>query len=471
MTTDVFAPLNMTCFKAYDVRGKIGTQLNKTICYRIGRALAQYLLPQSPKKAAPIIVIGSDIRPTSETFKQAVIDGITDAGVNVVDLGMTGTEEVYFATSHYKAIGGVEVTASHNPIDYNGLKFVRQGSRPIGADTGLLDIQKIAEQGNFIKADKGSVHQNFDKSAYIAHLLGYVTNQRPSRPMTVVVNCGNGSGAPVIDLLEPHLPIKLIKIHHAPDGTFPNGIPNPMIPANQTATACAVLAHKADLGVAFDGDFDRCFLFDETGRFIDGTYIVGLLTKVFLTQKPSTIVYDPRCVLNTEHVIKKLGGIGVVSPSGHSYIKATMRQADAVYGGEMSAHHYFKDFFFCDSGMIPWLLVLGLLMTTGKPLSHHVGTMMDDFPVSGEINFKLQKPTCQLFKQLRDDSPAFATDIPKFDTTDGLSVRFKNWRFNIRTSNTEPLVRLNVESTSHALLTQKTQLVCDYIMQKGGKLV
>lgn len=470
MTTDNFAPLTMTCFKAYDVRGKIGTQLNKTLCYRIGRALAQYLLAETDSTDATIVV-GADIRPTSKIFKQALIEGITDAGVSVMDLGMTGTEEVYFATSHYKAIGGVEITASHNPIEYNGLKFVRQGSRPIGSDTGLFDIQKIAEQGNFIKANKGSVHHHFDKSAYITHLLGHITNQRPSSPMTVVVNCGNGSAAPVIDLLEPHLPITLVKIHHPPDGTFPNGIPNPMIPANQTATACAVVAHKADLGVAFDGDFDRCFLFDETGRFIDGTYIVGLLAKVFLTQKPSTIVYDPRCVLNTEHIIEKLGGDGVVSPSGHSYIKTAMRQANAVYGGEMSAHHYFKDFFFCDSGMIPWLLIVGLLITTNKPLSYHIGTMMDDFPISGELNFKLQRPACQLLKRLRDDAQTFDTNVPKLDTTDGLSVRFKNWRFNIRTSNTEPLVRLNVESTDKPTLTYKTQLLCAYITDQGGTLV
>lgn len=331
MTT--FNPISITSFKAYDVRGELGVNLDETIAYRIGRAFAQILLSQldgTRPELIPSIVIGSDIRPSSHALKMSAIDGMTDAGANVIDLGMTGTEEVYFATSHYHAIGGIEVTASHNPINYNGMKLVREDSRPISADTGLGDIQALAQSGKFRPATKGTVTDLSDKSAYIDKLMSFVDTAR-FRPLTLVINSGNGSAGPVVDMLENRLqqvnaPIRLVKLHHTPDGSFPNGIPNPMIIANQRSTSEKVKEIGADFGVAFDGDFDRCFFFDETGRFIDGSYVVGMLAKAFLDKhQGEQIVYDPRVIYNTQNVIATNGGVAQISKSGHSFIKAVMR--------------------------------------------------------------------------------------------------------------------------------------------------
>ncbi|MDO4699696.1 MAG: phosphomannomutase CpsG [Moraxella sp.] len=448
-----FDPISITCFKAYDVRGELGVNLDETIAYRIGRAFAQILLAQS-NQPKPIIVIGSDIRPSSHTLRLAAIDGITDAGVDVLDLGMTGTEEVYFATSHHHAIGGIEVTASHNPINYNGLKLVRENSRPISADTGLGDIRALAESGDFIPKTKGKVTPNTDKTAYIDKLMSFV-NTAKFTAKKIVINSGNGSAGPVVDELETRLGanIELIKIHHQPDGTFPNGIPNPMIVANQQSTSDAVLAHKADFGVAFDGDFDRCFLFDEAGNFIDGSYIVGMLAQAFLNKhQGESIVYDPRVVYNTQDVIKTHAGTPQISKSGHSFIKQVMRETGAIYGGEMSAHHYFREFFYCDSGMIPWLLVIELLSVTGKTLSELVNDYITRFPSSGELNFRLGNVSAQQIVEHLESH--FAPLSPAKDTLDGLSLDFGAWRFNLRSSNTEPLIRLNVESKGDKSLLQ-----------------
>lgn len=468
-----FSPISISSFKAYDIRGELGNNLDNDIAYRIGRAFADFLNPNAEKKA---IVIGCDIRPSSDELKKATINGILDAGTDVIDLGMTGTEEVYFATSHYNAIGGIEVTASHNPINYNGLKLVRENSKPISADTGLADIQKIAEQGEFkVVAKQGEYQLKDDKTAYIDHLISYI-DVNALKPLNIVVNCGNGSAAPTIDLLEARLhqanaPITFIKINHEPDGSFPNGIPNPMIIANRTVTADKLLAEKADLAIAFDGDFDRCFFFDENGRFLEGTYLVGVLAQAFLDKNPSeAIVYDPRNILNTENVIATAGGRATISKSGHSFIKQIMRENNAVYGGEMSAHHYFRDFNYCDSGMIPWLLVIELLSKSGKSLSQLVDEMIEAYPISGEINFKLTGTTApEVLAKLESDFNQFDSQTASIDKLDGLSVNFPNWRFNVRASNTEPLIRLNVEAKGNkALLDSKTQALQDWIIAQGG---
>ncbi|MDO4449560.1 MAG: phosphomannomutase CpsG [Moraxella sp.] len=465
MTT--FNPITISCFKAYDVRGELDVNLDNAIAYRIGRAFAQFL--NNGNTPNPTIVIGSDIRPSSESLKQSAIDGITDAGVSVIDLGMVGTEEVYFATSHYGAIGGIEVTASHNPINYNGLKMVRENSRPISSDTGLADIRAIAERGEFITADKGTVTLNTDKTAYIDKLMSFV-NTDAFTPKKIVVNSGNGSAGPVVDELEKHLggQIELIKVHHTPDGSFPNGIPNPMIIANQQATSEAVIAHGADFGVAFDGDFDRCFLFDEQGRFIDGSYIVGMLAQVFLNKhQGESIVYDPRVIYNTENVIAQNGGVAQISKSGHSFIKQVMRETGAIYGGEMSAHHYFRDFAYCDSGMIVWLLVIELLSVTGKTLSELVGGYLDDFPSSGELNFRLGELTADDIRTKLENK--YSTFAPTKNTLDGLSLDFGAWRFNLRSSNTEPLIRLNIETKGDkALLQAKTDEILALLAECGA---
>lgn len=468
-TATQFDPIKISSFKAYDIRGELGENLDESIAYRIGRAFAQFL-------NATNLVIGCDIRASSDSLKKATIEGILDAGTDVIDLGMTGTEEVYFATSHLNADGGIEVTASHNPINFNGLKLVRENSKPISADTGLADIQKIAESGEFITpAKRGDYTLQADKTAYIDHLLTYI-EVKNFTPLTVVINCGNGSAAPVVDLIEQRFiqanaPIKFIKLHHEPDGSFPNGIPNPMIVANRKATADTLLAEKADLAIAFDGDFDRCFFFDENGRFLEGTYLVGVLAQAFLAKDPTaSIVYDPRNILNTQAVIKNAGGKAVMSKSGHSFIKQIMRESGAVYGGEMSAHHYFKDFNYCDSGMIPWLLTLELLAKSGKKLSQLVDEMITAYPISGEINFKLTGTTApDVLKNLQNTLEKFDSQTPHLDDIDGLSVNYPNWRFNVRASNTEPLIRLNIETQGdEILLKEKIQALQDWIVAQGG---
>ncbi len=449
-----FEKISISCFKAYDVRGELGVNLDESIAYRIGRAFAQ-ILANNTTHNQPAIVIGADIRPSSFALKAAAIEGITDAGVDVIDLGMTGTEEVYFATSFYDAIGGIEVTASHNPINYNGLKMVRENSRPISADTGLAEVRTLAESGEFIDAPKGQVIEKSDKTAYIDKLMSFVDTAKFTAKK-IIVNSGNGSAGPVVDAIEARLasagaPIELIKVHHTPDGSFPNGIPNPMIIANQASTRDAVLAHQADFGVAFDGDFDRCFLFDADGRFIDGSYVVGMLAAAFLQKhQGETIVYDPRVIYNTEHVIEQLGGTPALSKSGHSFIKQVMRETGAIYGGEMSAHHYFKEFFYCDSGMVPWLLLIELLSVTGKSLAELVDDYITAHPSSGELNFKLGQTDAATISQALEDK--YGSLNPAKNTLDGLSLDFGDWRFNLRSSNTEPLIRLNIETRGDASL-------------------
>ena len=478
-----FNPIIIDSFKAYDIRGELGVNLNEAIAYRIGRAFAQILFQRygaaveahdnDMVNLKSAIVIGSDIRHSSEQLKQATIAGIIDAGVDVIDLGMSGTEEVYFATSYHQALGGIEVTASHNPINYNGLKLVKEHSKPISGDDGLVEIQALAESGQFTTKNRsGTLQLLTDKSAYINHVMSFIDTDK-LKPLKLVINSGNGSAGPVVDLLIEQLaqagaPIEVIKLHHTPDGSFPNGIPNPMIEANRVATQHAVLENKADLGIAFDGDFDRCFLFDEQGEFIDGSYIVGMLAQAFLNKYPNeSIVYDPRVIYNTEAVIKEHNGKGVISKSGHSFIKQVMRDSGAIYGGEMSAHHYFRDFFYCDSGMIPWLLTIELLSITGKTLSELVTGYIQAYPSSGELNFRLTTHDAPMIINAIEEK--FSSDNPTKSTLDGLSLNFGNWRFNLRASNTEPLIRLNIESRGDKeLLAIKIREIQQWLATQGA---
>jgi phosphomannomutase len=355
--------MEITCFKAYDIRGRIPDQLNEDIAYRIGRAYATFLQPS-------VVVVGYDIRLTSPALCEAVTRGLTDSGVDVIDIGKSGTEEVYFATAHLEADGGIAVTASHNPKDYNGMKMVREESKPISGDTGLKEIQAIAESGEFLQAAKaGQVTSRDTRPAYIEHLLGYI-DLPVIKNLKIVCNAGNGGAGIVIDALEGALPVEFIKVHHEADGNFPNGVPNPLLEKNRSPTINAIVEHKADLGIAWDGDFDRCFFFDEDGRFIEGYYIVGLLAQAFLEHQPgSRVIHDPRLTWNTIEIAESHGGQAIQSKTGHAFIKERMRAEDAIYGGEMSAHHYFRDFSYCDSGMIPWLLVIELMSKSGKPLA------------------------------------------------------------------------------------------------------
>ena len=431
----------LTCFKAYDIRGKLGSELNEEIAYKIGRAYGQIHQPKT-------VVVGCDIRLSSEGLKQATINGLNDAGVNVLDLGMTGTEEVYFGAFHLDVQGGIEITASHNPMDYNGLKLVRENARPISADTGLKEIQALAESNAFIDVEKkGNTEKYNILPEFIDHLMTYI-DPRKIGPLKLVMNAGNGAAGHVVDAIEEkfkqlNIPIEFIKIHNEADGTFPNGIPNPILIENRDSTRNAVLIHHADMGIAWDGDFDRCFLFDEKGQFIEGYYIVGLLAQAFLLKKSGEkIVHDPRLVWNTLAIVDEYNGVAVQSKSGHAFIKDVMREHNAVYGGEMSAHHYFRDFSYCDSGMIPWLLAVVVLSETKQSLSSLVEDMITKFPCSGEINFKVQD-TQETIQKIFDH---FAEQKPTIDQTDGVSLDFGTWRLNVRASNTEPLLRLNIES-------------------------
>ncbi|MCD9457792.1 phosphomannomutase [Marinibactrum halimedae] len=426
----------ITCFKAYDIRGRVPDQLNEDVAYRIGRAFAHFL-------EAKKVVVGHDIRLTSPSLTDALMRGITDAGSDVLHIGQCGTEEVYFATFDNDVDGGICVTASHNPMDYNGMKLVRRGSRPISGDTGLFDIKAMAEAGEFPEpTSTGSVQTLNSREAYVEHLMNYI-DVSALKPLKVVVNAGNGGAGAVIDAMESQLPLDFVKVHHEADGNFPNGIPNPLLPENRGATIDAVVSAKADFGIAWDGDFDRCFFFDENGRFIEGYYLVGLLAEAFLAKNPGAkIVHDPRLTWNTRATVESAGGAPIQSKTGHAFIKERMRSEDAVYGGEMSAHHYFRDFAYCDSGMIPWLLVAELISVKGKSLSQLVDDCMAAYPCSGEINSTVDDAKAVIAKA----EAQYAEGAEHIDHTDGLSVEYPEWRFNLRMSNTEPVIRLNVES-------------------------
>ncbi len=446
-------PITIDCFKAYDVRGQIPNELNADVAYRIGNATAAFL-------GAKRVVVGRDMRLSSAELTDAVVKGLVEAGIEVLDIGLCGTEMVYFGVTHLEADGGIMITASHNPADYNGLKLVREQARPISADTGLADIRALAEADDRMTADGGARTSADIFDAYIAHMLTYIDGSKLSS-LKLVVNAGNGCAGIAIDGLEKHLPCEFIKIHHEPDGTFPNGIPNPLLPENRASTIEAVKEHGADFGIAWDGDFDRCFLFDEQGGFIEGYYIVGLLAESMLSTNPgASIVHDPRLTWNTLDIVERAGGVAVQSKSGHSFIKEKMREVDGIYGGEMSAHHYFRDFSYADSGMIPWLLVAELVSTTGKPLSALVGECQSRYPASGEINRSVEDAAATL-ESLRE---RYADSAMSVDATDGYSFEFPDWRFNIRMSNTEPVVRLNVETRADTdLLEARTAEVLEVI--------
>jgi phosphomannomutase len=449
----------ITCFKAYDLRGRIPVELNDDVAYRVGRGYAQFLRPRR-------VVVGRDVRLSSEGLTDALCRGLNDSGVDVYDIGVCGTEGVYFATFDGGYDGGIMVTASHNPPDYNGMKFVREESRPLSGDNGLREIQSFAEQARFAEPTKRGARHRIDiMQAYIAHLLSYI-DPKKLKALKIVVNAGNGGAGLIVDQLEPHLPFEFVKVHHQPDGRFPNGIPNPMIEENRAPTVNAIRAHGADLGLAWDGDFDRCFFFDERGAFVEGYYVVGLLASVLLrAESRGRVVHDPRLTWNTLEIVAAQGGEPVQSKSGHAFIKQRMREVDGVYGGEMSAHHYFRRFAYCDSGMIPWLLVAQILCESGQPLSRLVGDRIALFPVSGELNYRVPDSRAAL----AHIESRYAPDALKVDRTDGLSYEYADWRFNLRASNTEPLIRLNVEARgSLDLMRTKTHELLDVLKSHGA---
>ncbi|MFJ3367848.1 phosphomannomutase [Pseudomonas sp. NPDC086251] len=430
-------PIKTQCFKAYDIRGQVPSDLNEEVAYRIGRSLVAELQARN-------IVLGRDMRLESPMLAEAMTRGLIEAGANVIDIGLCGTEEVYFATSAFEADGGVMITASHNPKGYNGMKLVKALSRPISGDTGLHAIRDRVEAGDLgaLATTPGKIQFELDKSQYIEHLLTYV-NVEELKPLKILADPGNGAAGPVLQQLVSRLPFEWVMINAEPDGNFPNGVPNPLLPENRDLTQQSLLEHGCDLGLAWDGDFDRCFFFDQNGRFIEGYYLVGLLAEMLLKKNPgSKIIHDPRLTWNTIDQVRLAGGVSVQCKTGHAFIKERMRLENAIYGGEMSAHHYFRDFAYCDSGMIPWLLVTALMSASGKNLAQLVDERIDAYPCSGEINYRVNDVSAALEEVLAHYLP----QGPHLDQTDGVSLEFPEWRFNLRGSNTEPLLRLNVES-------------------------
>jgi phosphomannomutase len=442
----------LTCFKAYDVRGELGVNFDVAIAYRIGRAVGRHF-------GSGAVVIGCDARETSPELVDAVARGVCDAGLTVLDLGMAGTEEMYWAVTEFDATAGIEVTASHNPINYNGLKIVKSGSRPLDDVDDFQVIKHLAEAADWVEGP-GVINVKdisvFAREKYVERVLSFIAADVLS-PLRVVVNSGNGAAGPSFDAIAAELgrrgaPIEFIRVHHPPDHTFPNGIPNPLLPENHAATADVVIREGADIGVAFDGDFDRCFFFDERGQFVPGEYVVGLLASIFLDREEEVkIVHDPRVVWNTQDIVAERGGIAVQSKTGHAFIKQTMRMERAVYGGEMSAHHYFRDFAYCDSGMVPWLLIVELISKSGRSLGDWTCERFNKFPSSGEINFIVQDAGVSITRV----GEAYKDRALRIDETDGLSFDCGDWRFNLRKSNTEPLVRLNLEARGNAIMLEQ----------------
>ena len=453
MSADITKP---PCFKAYDIRGVVPTELDTDLAYRIGLATAQFL-------GARRMVVGRDCRLSSAELCESLARGLTDAGVDVLDIGLCGTEMVYYTTFARKLDGGIMVTASHNPMDHNGMKLVRDKSKPISGDSGLDDIGKAALSGDLEPAaTKGSIETEDIMAEYVEYLAKQV-DIATLKPLKIVANAGNGCAGPAVAALAKYLPFEIIPVFEEPDGTFPNGIPNPLLPENRGVTAETVREHGADLGLAWDGDFDRCFFFDETGAFIEGYYLVGLLAAASLRDHPGAgIVHDPRLIWNTIDLVEKAGGRPIMNKTGHAFMKERMRAEDAVYGGEMSAHHYFREFSYCDSGMLPWLLVVQEMSVTGRTLSDLVKAMQEAYPASGEINRRLKDPDAAL----GEIEKKYLETAKGVDRTDGLSLDMGKWRFNLRKSNTEPVIRLNVESRGdRALMEEKTAEILEILDQ------
>ena len=446
----------MDCFKAYDIRGRIPSELNESIAYRIGVAVADYF-------NASTIVIGYDVRPSSIDIFNALSQGLASRNCKIFNIELCGTEEIYFATNFLNTDAGIMITASHNPSDYNGLKIVGSKAKPISMDSGLDEIMSLTEKAVYVDNNEFVELTKKDiRSDYINKVLSFVDINKIN-PLKVVFNAGNGCAGPVINDMQKLLPIDCIKINNEPDGSFPSGIPNPLLLENRQVTSDAVIANNADLGIAWDGDFDRCFFFDESGNFVDNYYLIGLLSERLLANHPnSSIVHDPRLVWNTQEEVKKNLGVPMLSKAGHSFIKEVMRENNAIYGGEMSGHHYFRDFYYSDSGMIPWLLLLQSISESGKTLSELVSERVSKFPISGEINTTVANPQ-QLLETIKNHYQQYD---PAIDDLDGYSFDFKTWRFNLRMSNTEPLVRLNVESRENQkLIEEKTKEILGLIDQ------
>ena len=440
-------------FKAYDVRGVYPDELDEEGAYAIGRAYVEHFAPAR-------IAVGRDMRLSSPSMAGALIDGAADGGAEVLDLGLVGTEMVYFAVGELGLDGGVCVTASHNPRQYTGMKIVRAGALPVGGESGLLDVRDRALDLVFRKhevARRGAVEEHDVWDGFVGKVLSFV-DVSAIRPLRVVIDAANGMAGAMLPPVLERLPIDAVRCYFEPDGSFPNHEPNPLLPENREFIDAKTLEEGADLGVAYDGDADRCFFVDDTGEFVPGDFVTALLAESILAKEPGgKVIYDVRASRAVPQTIERAGGTALVNRVGHAYIKHRMRQERAVFGGEVSAHYYFRDFSQADSGVVPFLLLLELLSRSGKKLSELLAPYRERFFLTGEIN----TPVADVDAKLREVRDRYAdgavTDL------DGVSVDYDDWHFNVRPSNTEPLLRLNLEAFSEEQMERKRDEVLNLI--------
>lgn len=449
---------DLSCFKAYDIRGRVPDALNPDLARALGQAVADVLGARS-------VVLGRDARLSGPELRDALAEGLLAAGARVTDLDLCGTEEIYYAAANQPFDAGIMITGSHNPADENGFKLVRAGAVPISGDSGLYELRERAARLLEARAPRNTpapdALSGVSRACFRPDYLNWLLNYSGARdaaatgtPLKIAADAGNGCAGLVLRELAPSLPFDFVCRQMEPDGHFPNGVPNPLLPEKRQATAEAVRRSGADLGIAWDGDFDRCFFYDNEGRFIEGYYLIGLLAGELLRRFPGgKVIHDTRVYWNTREMVLAARGTPIMGKTGHAFMKERMRAEDAVYGGEMSAHHYFRDFAYCDSGMLPWLLIAARLSRSGASLAELVSERMAAYPCSGEINRRVADAP-RLMRKLRD---RYADAALHEDNLDGVNLEFADWRFNLRMSNTEPLLRLNVESRADpALLEDKT---------------
>jgi len=438
-------------FKAYDIRGVYPKEINEETVYKIAQAYAKFL--NFPKRVA----LGKDVRLSSPSLWRAAAKGLTDCGVNVVDIGTGSTDMYYFATANYNLDGGMMISASHNDKEYNGIKMVRENSIPISGDTGIYDIKKLVLEGFSYSVDKkGKVEKIDILNDYINKIISFVEPNKIKK-FRIIANTNFGMAGKVLEKIAIYVPTDIIKLNFDPDGNFPKGKPDPLIAENRKEMSQMVVDKNADFGVVWDADADRCFFIDRKGRFMEGSYVLAILAKIMLAKNPGAkVIADPRIVGPTKKATEKAGGKLILSKAGHSFIKERMRKEDAVYAGENSGHYFFRDFFYCDNGMIPLLLIMEYLSESDKDLADLNDYYIKNFSVSGEINLPIGKDTSRIFKKLKEEYPDGEQNL-----MDGLSITYSDWRFNLRASNTESLVRLNVEASSQKILEEKKdELLC-----------
>jgi phosphomannomutase len=444
--------LDPKVFKAYDVRGIYPTELDEDGARAIGRAYVEQFEPQR-------IAVGRDMRVSSPSMAAAVMEGAASAGADVLDLGLVGTEMVYFAVGELSLDGGIMVTASHNPKEYTGMKIVRRGALPVGGESGLLEIRDRATQPQE-SSRQGTIEPHDIWPAYIERVLSFV-DVEAIRALTVVIDAANGMAGVMLPPILERLPIDARTYFFEPDGTFPNHEPNPLLPENREFIVSKTLEEGADLGVAFDGDADRCFFVDDIGEFVPGDFITALLAESILEKEPeSKIIYDVRASWAVPDTFERSGGVALINRVGHAYIKHRMREEGAVFGGEVSGHYYFRDFTQADSGVVPFLLMLELISKRGKKLSELLAPYRERYFLTGELN----TPVADVEAKLRELEERFGPE-GQVSHLDGLSVETADWHFNVRPSNTEPLLRLNLEALSQELMERKRDEVLSVIRE------